>query len=204
MVPRPILLASRSPQRAALLRAAGIPFVVVATDGDEETVRGLPAEQLCLARARVKALGAHLPAQDHDRIHLVLGADTVVACEGVIYGSPADAAEATAILQALQGTTHAVMTGHWCIALKPGLREPLNANGAVAQATVTMRPMSSAEIADYVATGESIGRAGAYAIQERGDRLVTARSGDFDTIVGLNVATVRRLLEGIWPLRAES
>jgi septum formation protein len=191
MIPQ-ILLASRSPQRSLLLTRANIPFQVVGSDGDEEAVQNLSPAELCLQRARVKAEGARLPADAAGEDCIILGADTVVARENILYGSPADDAEARATLTALQGTTHEVMTGHWCIRLRAGTH--LATAGEVAKAQVTMRPVSAAEIDAYVASGESRGRAGAYAIQEHGDAFVTNISGDWDTIVGLHVPAVRRLL----------
>lgn len=188
-----ILLASRSPQRSLLLTRAGIPFQVVGSDGNEEEVQGLAPAELCLARARVKAEGARLPDDDAGgEAFIILGADTVVALNGTVYGSPAHDAEARATLTALQGTTHEVMTGHWCIHSLAGV--DLAMAGEVARAQVTMREVTKAEIDAYVASGESAGRAGAYAIQEHGDAFVTNITGDWDTIVGLHVPAVRRLL----------
>jgi septum formation protein len=188
-----ILLASRSPQRSLLLTRAGIAFQVVGSDGDEEAVQGLPPAELCLERARVKAQGARIPDDESDGEEMIaLGADTVVALDGVVYGSPATDEEARATLTALQGTTHEVMTGHWCVRSLVGV--DLAEAGEVARARVTMRAVSPAEIAAYVASGESRGRAGAYAIQEHGDRFVVRIEGEWDTIVGLHVAAVRRLV----------
>ena len=127
---------------------------------------------------------------------MVLGADTVVAVGDRFIGSPGDAAQARAGLAALSGTTHRVVTGAWLARCVAG--RAVAQAGRVDEALVTMRPLSAAEIEDYVASGEGIGRAGAYAIQEHGDRFITARTGAWDTIVGLHVdgviALYRQLL----------
>lgn len=192
-----ILLASRSPQRAWLLQRAGIAFRIVASACDEEAITAPTPAALAAARARGKAAGA--AAADG----VLLGADTVVALGSTVYGSPADDAEARATLAALSGTTHAVLTAH-CLLHRVGGTVVAQAE-ATAAARVTMRALTSAEIAAYVASGESRGRAGAYALQERGDRFVTAIAGDWDTIVGLHVASVvalHRQLLGTPPPRA--
>jgi septum formation protein len=121
---------------------------------------------------------------------VVLGADTVVALGTQVFGKPRDRDDAVRILRLLQGTTHTVYTGHCCLRV--------DAAGAgeasrIALTRVTMLPMSTAEIVAYVTSGESDGRAGAYAIQETGDRFVAELQGGWDTVVGLNVAMAARL-----------
>ena len=178
-------LASQSPQRAMLLRRAGLRFAVVPSAADEETVRDADPLRLALGRARVKAEGARLPPGASGA---VLGADTVVALGGEEFGKPRDDADALRILRRLQGTTHQVITGHHLIRVADGAW----AAGA-ASAAVTMRALSDEEIRAYLATGEHRGRAGAYALQETGDRFVTALAGSWDAVVGLDLATVSRL-----------
>ncbi len=180
-----LLVASRSPQRAMLLQRAGLAFRVVESRCDEDTISAADPVALAIARAVGKARGYADPIAPGE---IVLGADTVVARGTVVFGKPSDRADAERILAALHGTAHRVITGHCCIASDG--REVTEA----AIAEVTMRAMSPAEIRAYVASGESDGRAGAYAIQETGDRFVTAVVGDWDTIVGLNVALVRTLV----------
>jgi septum formation protein len=189
---RMLLLASRSPQRAMLLARAGLAFRVVDSDCDEEAISAEDPRELAVARAVGKAHGYRGPLA---RGEAVLGADTVVALGGTVFGKPADRADAERILSALQGTTHQVITGHCC-------RSADGAQAAEASmARVTMRPMTAEEIRAYVASGESDSRAGAYAIQESGDRFVTTITGDWDTIVGLNVACVERLLARVTDAR---
>lgn len=185
-----LLLASRSPQRATLLERAGIRFRVVASACDEETIHHPDPLVLARERARAKARAAVLAPGDAGAV--ILGADTVVALGATEFGKPADRADAVRILQALQGTTHDLHTGQCCIVVDGDGRPGRECVG-VASARITMRPLTLDEIRAYVASGESDGRAGAYAIQETGDRFVTALHGDWDTVVGLHVALVAQL-----------
>jgi septum formation protein len=184
-----LFLASQSPQRAMLLQRASVAFTVVPSTGDEDTVRHSNPQALAVARARCKAAGAVLPAGTDG---VVLAADTVVGLGDQIIGSPRDRADAVRILTALSGTTHLVATGHCCIRVSNGhVCEPEAVGLAIAR--VTFRALTAGEIADYVATGESDGRAGAYAVQEQGDGFVADLQGAWDTVVGLSLATVARI-----------
>jgi septum formation protein len=180
-----ILLASQSPQRAYLLERAAVAHTVVRSLADEEIVRDPDPEQLALLRARIKA---RMTATEDG---VVLGADTVVALDGVEYGKPQDHYDARRILKALSGTTHQVITGHWLLVLSAGRIQ--REAGRVARTLVTMRTLSTAEIQGYVASGESMGRAGAYAIQEHGERMVTQLDGAWDTVVGLHLPALETL-----------
>lgn len=195
-----LYLASRSPQRAMLLARAGIAFAVVDSTCDEETVSFADPQRLALERARAKAAGAVLNTdQLAHKPAVVLGADTVVALGAQIFGKPGDRADAVRILGLLQNSMHTVYTGHCCRRVDAGNQR--EATG-VAMTRVTMRPMSRQEIEAYVASGESDGRAGAYAIQESGDRFVANIAGGWDTVVGLTVAMTARLYRecaGDWP-----
>jgi septum formation protein len=190
-----ILLASRSPQRAALLRAAGLPFEVVPSTCDEAAIiREDPIAQ-ALARARAKVATAVLPAVlPVDAV--VLGADTLVSAEGHAIGQPVDRADARRLLGRLQGTTHTIVTAH--AACRPGQADTML--DAVDHTTVCMRPMTAAAIAAYVDSGESDGKAGAYALQDGADAFVERIDGARDTVIGLHIACVldllRRLLAG--------
>ena len=158
----------------------------------DESVITIPHPQAQASeRARAKAEGAVLDGINArwDAGDAVLAADTVVAVGQQIYGKPADDDDAMRILAALSGTTHTVTTAH-CL-LVPG-EQPMTAV-AVSMTQVTMRPLLEDEIRAYVASGESHERAGAYAVQEHGDRFVTELKGAFDTVVGLHVNAVRRL-----------
>ncbi|MFW5846085.1 MAG: Maf family protein, partial [Planctomycetota bacterium] len=159
----PILLASQSPQRSELLQAAGIPFSVVASTTDESTIN-LPHPQACaVERAVAKALGVprDLTVEHPDAV--ILAADTVASLNGQMIGKPRDREHAERTLQQLQGTTHVVSTAHCLLkADGAGTMSTVQAVG-VAVAKVTMLPMSDGQIADYLASGEWAGRAGAYA-----------------------------------------
>lgn len=186
---RVIYLASKSPQRAQLLTRAGVPFTVVASDADEERITAGHPQVLALERARHKAEGARLPAGADG---VVLAADTVVALGQTVFGKPEDDADALRILRALAGTTHLVLTGHCCQRVHAdGKRGPVAC--AVAVARVTMRAAGDDELRAYLATGEHRDRAGAYAIQESGDRFVVDVQGAMGTVIGLTIETVARL-----------
>lgn len=172
-----------------LLARAQVPHQVVPTDVDESTVQVPHPQVLALERARAKAMAARLPAGAEG---VVLAADTVIALGGEVFGKPVDDADAARILRSLQNTTHSVLTGHCCVRCRPGTALGPVACG-VAIAKVTLRSMSEDDIRAYLATGEHRNRAGAYAIQESGDRFVIDLQGAWGTVVGLNVETVARL-----------
>lgn len=184
-----LILASRSPQRRAILEQAGLGFEVRPADV-EELEQGDP-EEVAAENARRKALAvAALPAASGA---LVLGVDTVVALDGRLYGQPAGREEALATLGALSGRTHEVLSG---VALATG-GEDAAPREAVAVTGVTFRALSAAEIARYADTGEWRGRAGAYAIQQRGATLVDRIEGDYLNVVGLPLATLLELEPGL-------
>lgn len=184
-----------------LLHRAGISFTVIEHRCDEDAVAAPRPDVLALERARAKAHAARLSPAQLAASPVVLGADTVVALGNTEIGKPKDRADAVRLLGQIQGTTHSVFTGHACIQYAPDGTVMAEA-ARIAMAQVTMRPLSPAEIEAYVASGESDGRAGAYAIQETGDRFVTDLKGGWDTVVGLNVAMTARLFREIterWP-----
>ena len=172
-----LVLASRSPQRTAILSQLGIDHEVRPPDA-AELEEGDPAA-VAVENARRKAL-----AVDGE---LVLGVDTVVALDGVVYGKPRDADHARATLAALSGATHQVVSG---VALARGRH--VETRSAVTG--VTFRALSAAQIEWYVATDEWRERAGGYAIQGRGAALVRGISGDYLNVVGLPAAALLDLL----------
>jgi septum formation protein len=179
-----LVLASRSPQRSAILTRLGIPFEVRPTDVEEVEV-GEPADvalqnALSKARAARQALGAE---SDGALGALVLGVDTVVALDGRIYGKPADERAARETLRALSGETHTVFSG---LALLDGRREAT----AAAHTEVSFRPLGDRMLDWYLATGEWRERAGGYAIQGAGSALVRRVEGDYENVVGLPLATL--------------
>jgi nucleoside triphosphate pyrophosphatase len=181
----PLVLASTSSQRRAILTQLRLPFEVVAPGYDEEESGEDP-----VALVRGHALGKARSVDGSGRP--VLGVDTAVARGGHVYGKPADAAEARAMLEALAGQTHEVVSG-LCL-LGPDWVEVEH------EATqVTFRQLGAREVSAYVATGEWEGRAGAYAIQGRGASLVQRIEGDYLNVVGLPVALLVRLLAERFP-----
>jgi len=137
-----------------------------------------------VALRKAQAVAASIPAGT------VLGADTVVEVGGRVLGKPADAADAVRMLRLLSGSRHRVHTGVAVVHRPGGVSRSATATTEVGMRTLTLR-----EIEDYVASGEPMGKAGAYAVQETGDRFVEELRGDHDTVIGLSMATVRRLLD---------
>lgn len=188
-----LYLASQSPQRSALLHQAQLAFEIVSSSCDEESIKHADPHTCAMARAEAKARGA-------DRRHcilntdaLILGVDTIVILAGQMIGKPRDRKHATEILQALQHSTHLVVTAHY--GWRPAGNDfPERSQCLLSQTEITMRSMSATEIHDYVESGESDNRAGAYAIQETGDQFVENIKGDFDTVVGLHIPSVRELI----------
>jgi septum formation protein len=196
-----LVLASASPRRQELLRSAGIPFKVQPADIDESPLAG-ESPRACAERlAREKALAVHTRHPQE----FVLGADTIVVVDGIILGKPRDESDAARMLRLLSGRTHLVMTGV-CL-VNPvasdhraelsrdrprGERPQLTA--ASETTVVTMREISEDEIRDYIATGEPMDKAGAYAIQGIASRWIPRIEGDYSNVVGLPVALVYSML----------
>jgi septum formation protein len=182
-----LILASASPRRAELLTSAGFLFEVAPADVDETPAPEEAATLYALRVARAKAGAAAAARADADRV--VLAADTVVAVQGQILGKPVDSRDATRMLRLLADRTHEV---HTAVAVRRGSEE----RDEVVTTRVRFLPLSEAEIAWYVASGEPEGKAGAYAIQGRGARFIDWIEGSWSNVVGLPIATVYRLLEG--------
>lgn len=184
MTTRPsLVLASASPRRRALLETLGVDFEIRPVDTDESPLEGEEAEDLVLRLALDKArAGAR---QDE----IVLAADTVVRVDGRILGKPADPEEARRLLSAIQGRGHSVLTGVAVLDTYNGTQR-----SACDRTEVRIAPLDSARIAWYVATGEPMDKAGAYAIQGIGAAFVESVSGNYTNVVGLPLPTVRRLL----------
>ena len=180
----PLILASASPRRAELLRAAGIPFEAVPAKVDEQFHRGEKPEH---AVARLAELKAGTVAEQHPGA-IVLGADTTVVIRGEPLGKPADAADAARMLRLLSGHTHEVLTG---VCLMKQERRLLH----VEPTRVRMTTLSEAEIAWYVSTGEPLDKAGAYAVQGLASRFVEGIDGSYSNVVGLPVCRVYELLK---------
>jgi septum formation protein len=178
----PLVLASRSPQRRAILEQLGIPFEVVLPRYDEVATGQAPVAEVEL-RAQGKARSVAAAAGGSP----VLGVDTEVLLNGTVYGKPGDATEAEAMLEALSGQTHEVISG-LCL-LTPGWEEVRHET-----TRVTFRALTPRELGLYVATQEWRERAGGYAIQGVGAALVERIEGDYLNVVGLPAALLVQLL----------
>jgi len=182
-----LILASASPRRAELLRAAGYAFDVAAADVDESP-RGGESPSLYvrrLAAEKSAAVSAKAPAGA-----IVLGADTTVVVDDEILAKPRDDVDASAMLRRLSGRRHDVITG---VSLRCGAFEI----GRVESTAVVFAPLTDDEIAWYVGTGEGRDKAGAYAIQGYASRFIPRIEGSYSNVVGLPVACVRELLTEI-------
>jgi septum formation protein len=179
-----LVLASASPRRQELLRAAGITFIVQPAHLAEQVLPGEDAKNYVERLALDKAL---VVAKERTQ-NAVLGADTAVVIDNQILGKPTDTADAVRMLRLLSGREHQVITGICVVA---------NGRASVAsEATkVTMAKIPEQEIADYVATGEPMDKAGAYAIQGIASRWIPRIEGDYSNVVGLPVALVWRMLK---------
>jgi septum formation protein len=184
----PILLASTSPQRRAILSQLGIPFDAVAPDYVEHDPPDADPAALVRAHALGKARSVAADAGDRP----VLGVDTTVALDGRIYAKPADAGDAERMLDELSGRTHAVVSG---LALVTRGWEHVED----AATLVTFRALTPRDLANYVAAGEWEGRAGGYAIQGLGAALVERVDGDYLNVVGLPASLLVRLLAERFP-----
>ncbi len=209
-----LVLASASPRRQELLRSAGISFTVQPADIDETPLAGESPRECAERLAREKALAVwRTRPQD-----LVLGADTIVVIDEAILGKPVDADDAVRMLRQLSGRVHRVITGVCVVRAvasgqlpvaseaEPGasqlrqtpyeiLRTGNRELRAGSETTlVTMSKLCEDEIRDYVATGEPVDKAGAYAIQGIASRWIPRIEGDYSNVVGLPVELVYRML----------
>ncbi len=175
-----LILASTSPRRRELLDRLGLPFEVV-TPCYEEKPTSLSARDECLYHAEQKALSVtSLYPTD-----IILGCDTLVACDGEKIGKPSDASHARAILKKLSGREHSVLSG--IVLIEPGKKIRKH----VEEVRVVFHALSSEKIDRYVATGESLDKAGAYAVQGEGRALIASLEGEEAAAVGLPLNTLK-------------
>ncbi len=185
-LPAMLHLASRSPRRAELLARLGLDFGVIDLDLPEHQDAGEAASEYVRRVAREKA-GAGLLRVVAVPGALVLGADTEVILDGDVFGKPADADDAAAMLRRLSGRTHEVITA---VSVVSASREAQ----AVSTSLVTVAPLDDNAIAAYLASGEWQGKAGAYAIQGRFESHIQHLSGSFSGVMGLPMFETARLL----------
>jgi septum formation protein len=204
-----LVLASASPRRQELLRAAGISFVVQPADIDETPLANEAPRDYAERMAQEKALAVSQKRRPQDA---VLGADTIVVVDGAILGKPRDADDACRMLRLLSGRTHQVITGVCLVKSLAGGRssvasrppspakkqsfgkENLDLRTTSETTQVTMVELTDDEIHAYVATGEPMDKAGAYAIQGMASRWIPHIEGDYSNVVGLPVALIFRML----------
>jgi septum formation protein len=187
----PFILASASPRRAELLQQLKLDFKVMPSDAKEVFDDNLSPLELCQLNAHRKARA--VAKKDPDA--LVMGADTLVFLDHQIFGKPADAAEARKMLLQLQGRTHQVVTGVSLIHLRAH-REKIFA----VSTDVVFRPLTPEQIDEYLAKINPLDKAGAYAIQENGEMIVSEISGSFSNVVGLPIEKVQSELAA-WEVR---
>lgn len=198
--PAPLTLASASPRRRELLRYLTPEFAVLATQAEEEDwmpppsiIAALPPFPLDLrTHPTLLAWRKVMAARDAGAHGRLLGADTIVVIDGLVLNKPRDPAEAQAMLRRLAGRTHRVYTG--VIGLPADGGAPILGLEA---ADVRMAPLSDADIAAYVASGEPLDKAGAYGIQGLGGRLVEEVIGSYTCVVGLPLGLTHRVLTGL-------
>ena len=172
--PMQIVLASASPRRALLLQMLGFDFTTAEPNVDESPLAGEAAPELVVRLACAKAEAVQPDFPDA----LLIAADTTVACDGAILGKPQDNAEALAMLRTLSGRQHQVFTGL-------AMRWRQAQFTYVESSSVTMPEHPDALLRAYLASGEAMGKAGAYGIQGRGGVLVSSITGDFYNVMGL-------------------
>ena len=187
-----IILASESPRRQALLSQAGIEYTVMPSYIDEDAVMGEEFSPYDMVKILSSKKAMHVCDQLANNA-LIIAADTIVALKGRIMGKPKDAEEARQMLQFLQGKLHSVYTGVTIIRKE---EDGLSLKYIVDNTSVRMRALAEAEIQAYIDTGEPFGKAGAYAIQERGSLLIESIEGDYNTVVGLPLVKVCLALQG--------
>ncbi|HYT63293.1 MAG TPA: nucleoside triphosphate pyrophosphatase [Gemmatimonadales bacterium] len=180
---RPIVLASGSPRRKQLLEMLRIPFRVIAPDVDEHVLPGETPDTYVtrLSRAKAQAVLPRAPGE------VILAADTTVVLGGRIFEKPTSPAHAVEMLQQLQGKTHEVLTAV-AVAENGRLEQALDVS------RVTFRPNTRGVLEEYVATGEPLDKAGAYAIQGLGAPLIERVEGDFFGVMGLPLRLALDLL----------
>jgi septum formation protein len=183
-----LVLASASPARRTLLKAAGIDADVLVSGVDETAVEAEDAYTLSLALARMKARTVAARMQADPGV-LILGCDSVLAFDGEILGKPADAGEAIKRWQAMRGRSGVLHTGHYLTDLVGGQQAE-----EVGTTVVHFADITDAEIEAYVATDEPLHVAGSFTIDGRGGAFVERIEGDPGNVIGLSLPLLRRLL----------
>ncbi len=198
-----IVLASGSPRRKELLEQLGLEFEICPAKGEEIITTNVPEDvvkELSKQKAEEVASGIVAYNAEHPDLVtpqdiLVIGSDTVVAYDGKILGKPKDEADAMRMLSMLQGNVHSVFTGMTFVII--GADGRTGEFSTVEQTKVHMHPMSEEEIKRYIATGEPMDKAGAYAIQGKCGIYIEKIDGDYYNVVGLPIAKMYQSLKAI-------
>lgn len=191
-----IVLASASPRRQELLKQIGLSFIVMPGIKEEKVTSSCPVQVVQeLSKQKAEDVFARISADEKEgngipgaRQALVIGADTIVSCDGQILGKPADAADAVRMLELLQGRCHEVYTGVTVLAKEEKFTFYVSTQ-------VEFYPMRAAEIHDFVSTGEPMDKAGAYGIQGRCAAYIKGIRGDYNNVVGLPVGRLYQELK---------
>lgn len=182
----PLVLASASPRRQDMMQQMGVPFEVVPSLAPEDDVSGTVSEQVgILARRKAQEVYARMPGR------LILAADTLVCVDGQTLGKPVSEEDAMRMLEILSGRVNQVATGVCMIAPDGSMQEE------VSLTDVTFASISTETIRRYVATGEPMDKAGAYAVQGRAGAFVTRIEGSPSNVIGMPMETVARFLENL-------
>ncbi len=180
-----LILASGSPRRKEFLDKAGLTFEIITSDYVEDMTLSLPPTELVKFLSHGKALPV---AKDHPEA-TVLSADTIVVCNGAILGKPHTEENARKMLRHLSGTEHSVFTGFTVIHI-----EDNKSHLQAVETKILFKELSDEEIDEYIATGDPLDKAGAYAIQKVGDKFVEKIDGSFSNVVGLPIEEVLAVL----------
>lgn len=176
-----VILASASPRRKELLEHIGVKFDILSATGEEVITKKIPEEVVMeLAKQKAEEI-AKVTEEDA----LIIGADTVVACDGKILGKPKDEEDAFQMLTMLSGREHEVYTG---VAMIDNREKSIE--NFFERTRVIMYPITEKEIRDYIAGGEPMDKAGAYAIQGTGAKFIQKIEGDYHNVVGLPVGRI--------------
>lgn len=186
----PLILASSSPRRRELLGSLGLEFEIISPDVDEESfdLSHLPPDEVVKFLSRVKAQEVF----KRNPNAIVIGADTIVVCNGEVFGKPKNKQDAFRMLDILQGNTHTVYSGITMFHPNESPERPPFASEALAT-HVVMRALSSDEIHAYIETGEPMDKAGAYAIQGYGSTLINRIDGCYFNVVGMSLFLLNQL-----------
>ncbi len=198
-----IILASASPRRKELLEQIGLEFEICPAKGEEIISKSRPEEVVMeLSAQKAKEVASMVKAYEsgHEELMtpqdiLVIGADTIVACDELILGKPVDEADARRMLALLSGRKHAVYTGVTFVFLDQNGRA--GAYTFYEKTVVTMKQLTETEIERYVATGEPMDKAGAYGIQGKCAVYIEGIEGDYNNVVGLPVARIYKELQSL-------